>query len=146
MVSEVFIVLMRRLDDAPDDVLPWLYGVARKVMYNQMRSRRRGLAASRRMAREASQEPIQVTEEPSADSGSIPIGRALAMLSERDREVLILVAWDDLTYDQAARSLGCTSVAFAQMLRRARQRVLRNIAELQEDEATCPPREELCGW
>ena len=49
-VSETFLVAWRRLDDVPADPLPWLYGVARRVLANQRRSIYRGSALERRLA------------------------------------------------------------------------------------------------
>jgi hypothetical protein len=49
-VAETFLVAWRRLDDVPDDGLPWLYGVARRVLANQRRSASRGAALERRLA------------------------------------------------------------------------------------------------
>lgn len=48
---------------------------------------------------------------------------ALASLSERDQEVLRLVAWDGLTPAQVAVVLGCTPVAARTRLHRARGRL-----------------------
>jgi RNA polymerase sigma-70 factor (ECF subfamily) len=43
VVAETFLVAWRRLDDVPADALPWLYGVARRVLANQRRSADRGV-------------------------------------------------------------------------------------------------------
>lgn len=48
---------------------------------------------------------------------------ALVHLSEEDREVLMLVAWDDLTHEEASQVLSCSRVAFTKRLARARQRL-----------------------
>ncbi len=42
-VAEVFAVAWRRIDDVPDDemTLPWLYGVARRVVSDHYRSSNR---------------------------------------------------------------------------------------------------------
>ena len=53
------------------------------------------------------------------------LGRALAALSERDREVLLLVAWEDLSPALAARALGVTQAAFRVRLHRSRRRLRR---------------------
>src|SRR5437870_5088069 len=53
VVAETFLVLWRRLDDAPagDQTRPWLYGVARRVLSNARRSeRRRSRLVARLMA------------------------------------------------------------------------------------------------
>lgn len=130
IVSEVFIVLTRRLDDAPVDILPWLYGVARKVLSNQARGKRRRVALARRIEQQESWLHPAGADAPAAETGNEVIGRALSRLSDKDREVLLLVAWDELSYREAAQSLGCTAAAFAQMLRRARLRMAESIERL----------------
>jgi RNA polymerase sigma-70 factor (ECF subfamily) len=47
-LAETFLVAWRRLDDVPDDPLPWLYRVARRVLANQRRSAGSPNAAARR--------------------------------------------------------------------------------------------------
>jgi RNA polymerase sigma-70 factor (ECF subfamily) len=39
--AETFLVAWRRIDAVPDEALPWLYGVARRVLQNQGRRGRR---------------------------------------------------------------------------------------------------------
>ena len=56
---------------------------------------------------------------------------AFAALAETDREVLRLVAWEDLSSEDAAAVLGCSVTAFKVRLHRARRRLLR-IAEAEE--------------
>jgi RNA polymerase sigma factor (sigma-70 family) len=124
VVSEVFIVLTRRLDDAPAEILPWLYGVARKVLGNQMRGKRRRLALEQRIEEQALWSHSADSDAPSAGARNLLIRKALSMLPAKDREALLLVAWDELSYKEAAQSLGCTSMAFAQALRRARRHSL----------------------
>jgi RNA polymerase sigma-70 factor (ECF subfamily) len=48
VVAETFLVAWRRLDDVPADALPWLYGVARRVLANARRSADRGLSKRNR--------------------------------------------------------------------------------------------------
>jgi RNA polymerase sigma-70 factor (ECF subfamily) len=121
VVSETFLVAWRRLDDVPDDALPWLYGVARRVLANQRRSTDRGSALERRLAATAA---IAVSNDPVEHVGEGDLVRAaLARLSERDRETLILVGWHGLSGARAARAAGCTRTAFAVRLHRARARL-----------------------
>ena len=49
VVSEVFLVCWRRLDDVPSPPLPWILGVTRKVLANQRRSRARQRAVTERV-------------------------------------------------------------------------------------------------
>ncbi|MGA2013433.1 MAG: sigma-70 region 4 domain-containing protein [Solirubrobacteraceae bacterium] len=51
------------------------------------------------------------------------LGRALARLPERDREVLLLVAWEGLSTQQAATVLDCSPRTFSMRLHRARRRL-----------------------
>jgi RNA polymerase sigma-70 factor (ECF subfamily) len=117
VVSEVFVVAWRRFADVPSDALPWLLGCARRVIANQRRSASRQRALSVRLAQVR---PVQVSDE--LGSGG-RLRRALSMLSERDREVLMLIAWEDLSAAGAAQVLGCSERAFAMRLHRARRRL-----------------------
>ena len=63
--------------------------------------------------------------------------RCLRALSLRDREALLLVAWEDLTPALAARSLGLSQAAFRVRLHRSRKR-LRRLLEAGERTAAVP--------
>ena len=118
VVAEVFLVAWRRLDEIPDDPVPWLLGVARRVLANM----RRG--ASRKAALEGK---LMAHHHVSALAPSVAdrddrVARCLNSLGEPDREALLLVAWDGLTLVQAARVLGVRSGTFKVRLHRARRR------------------------
>jgi RNA polymerase sigma factor (sigma-70 family) len=134
-VAETFLVAWRRLDDVPGDALPWLYGVARRVMANQRRSAERGLALERRLAGEAA---VPRSDDPGETAGEAEAVRvALGRLSGRDREALMLVAWEGLSGARAARAAGCSRGAFAVRLHRARARLAAELATLDGPET--PP-------
>jgi RNA polymerase sigma factor (sigma-70 family) len=117
VVAETFLVLWRRLNDAPagDETRPWLYGIARRVLSNAHRGeRRRSRLVARLMT--TSSEPSEPS--PSADL----VVRALERLSERDREVLRLAAWEGLGPTEIAVALGCSVNAAKLRLHRARRR------------------------
>src|SRR5262245_46913391 len=110
-------IAWRRLTDVPtDDPRPWLYATARNLV----------LADTRRSS-------VVATGDTGADLAAAqapellefdPVLRvALQSLSTLDREALLLVAWEDLTPTQAARSLGISPVAFRVRLLRARRRI-----------------------
>jgi RNA polymerase sigma-70 factor, ECF subfamily len=124
-VAETFLVAWRRFDDMPDDSLPWLFGVARRVLANQRRSSARGDALERKLAATTPPEHLEesVTE-------SEVVRAALARLSERDREALMLVAWHGLSGKRAARVAGCTRAAFDVRLHRARRRLAAQLKAL----------------
>lgn len=117
VAAEVMTIAWRRLGDVPqDDPRPWLYATARNLV----------LADARRTPALAAGEPVADGEGHGApavlelDPG---LGIALRSLSALDREALLLVAWEDLTPTQAARSLGVSPVAFRVRLLRARRRI-----------------------
>ena len=118
VLSEVFVVAWRRLDDIPTgDPLPWLLACARRVLANQRRGERRRAAVVERLQVQAAavQGPVEPTD------GAL--ARALGSISERDREVLLLVAWEELSAEQAASVLGCSRPTFFVRLHRARRRL-----------------------
>ncbi len=131
VVAETFLVAWRRLDDVPADALPWLYGVARRVLANRRRTADRSAALERRLA---GAEPRIAGHDPSDSAADAEILRiALGRLSEPSREALMLVAWHGLTGARAARAAGCSRAAFAVRLHRARARLA---AELEAQEPT----------
>ena len=110
IVSDVFVVCLRRIDDVPRNALPWLYGVARKTLANARRKRR-----DIPLAPEVSYEP-----EPEGDA---KLATAFAALSDADREILRLVAWEGLSLRDAARVLECSPVAARVRYHRAKTRL-----------------------
>jgi RNA polymerase sigma-70 factor, ECF subfamily len=111
VVADVFVVALRRIDDVPRNALPWLYAVARKTLANERRKRRDVPVA----APEVSYEP-----EPVGDS---QLAAAFAALSDADREILRLVAWEGLSLRDAARVLDCSPVAARVRFHRAKARL-----------------------
>jgi RNA polymerase sigma-70 factor, ECF subfamily len=120
LVAATLEVAWRRLGDVPDaEPLPWLYGVARNLLRNQRRRDRRRDEVVARLAHlrqiPASTDPLEL------DTGLLR--QALAQLSERDQELLKLVAWDGLSPSQVAVVLGCSPAAARTRLNRARGRL-----------------------
>jgi len=117
--AEVFTVAWRRLGRVPaePETLPWLYGVARRVVANQERASRR----RRRLQARAAALPTPPIEAPEA--AGLDVETALMRLSEADREVLRLAAWEELQPGEMAAVLGCSANAAAVRLHRARQRL-----------------------
>ena len=116
IVSETFLVAWRRIDDVPDDERPWLFGVARNARLNLERSRRRQQAVVSRLAAD----PADSTDE--ADGRRETVAAALSSLSERDRELLLLHAWEGLNRREIAAVVGCSVANVSVRLHRARSR------------------------
>ncbi|GAA2501360.1 RNA polymerase sigma factor [Winogradskya humida] len=119
VVASVFLVAWRRLGEVPGDARPWLFGVARRTIANQVRGVRRRDVVDVRMVEDAP----AAGADPQAGAGRVDLVRAWWTLSAADREVLSLVAFDGLTGEQAATVLGCRRSTFAMRLGRARRRL-----------------------
>jgi RNA polymerase sigma-70 factor (ECF subfamily) len=118
LVEETLIVVWRRLDSVPTDAeLPWMLGVARNVLRNARRSK------NRRSAFEASLTPH--TDDASAEEHVIAdatIRDALVALSDDDREIVLLNAWDGLDTHALGTFFAISTNAAAVRLSRAQRR------------------------
>jgi len=120
VVSETFLVAWRRLSAVPETPLPWLLVTARNVVHGRYRAeiRQASLAAElRAWVDEADADVADGVAERSA------VLAALARLSESDRELLTLVAWQGLSNREAAHVVGCSVATFFVRLHRARKRL-----------------------
>ena len=128
VVAETFMVAWQRLDDVPVDPLPWLIGVARNVRLNLLRGERR---RHERDAHCASEDAVpSFAGEVEARAA---LRAALQRLSERDREILLLAAWERLDGQALAAVLGCSRTAAAVRLFRARRRLAAAMAEAEAE-------------
>jgi RNA polymerase sigma factor (sigma-70 family) len=124
IVAEVFLVAWRRLDSVPADPLPWLLGVARKTLANHRRARSRAAALSARIGAS-----LETAAEAAGDHAVL---EALAALDPRDREVLLLIAWEGLRQEEVGIVLGVSRAAVATRLHRARKRLADALAVQEE--------------
>lgn len=118
LMAEVFVVAWRRLAEVPeppDETRAWLLGAARLVLANHRRGavRRNRLAGRLRLAWRPA----------TAENGDGPVRDALDTLGDDDRELLTLIAWEDLTPSQAAAVLGIPPATARKRLERARTRL-----------------------
>jgi RNA polymerase sigma-70 factor (ECF subfamily) len=129
VVAETYLVAWRRIAEVPrgQAARPWLFGVARRVLANFYRGERRRSALADRLRASL----VEVI--PPADTGppaGSDIEAALAGLDENDREILRLVAWEELARDEIALVLGLSRTAVRVRLHRARRRLAARMAEL----------------
>jgi len=125
-------VCWRRLEEVPADPLPWLLGVARNVLGTLRRGEHRRAALRGRLAE------VEV----SAGSELFGIGdgvlaAAMARLSEGDRELLLLTAWEGLSIRQLAVSLGLRPSTARVRLMRARRRLRAALVRVEATSHTC---------
>lgn len=121
VAADVFLVAWRRLDDVPDEPLPWLLVVARHSLANHNRSRRRRGLAEHRLTDRSLLRPEPASTE-HVVTERLAVEQALDQLSEADRELLLLVVWDGLSPTEAATVLGCRPGSIRTRLHRARAR------------------------
>lgn len=125
VAAEVFTIAWRRWDDAPEDVRPWLFGIAKNVLSGQYRSGRR---RDRLGEKARLQPPAEVPDHSDDVAASLDLRAAWSELSEEDREVIALVAWDGLSGAQAAQVLAISRMAYTARLSRARKRLRQHVA------------------
>ncbi|MEE8491899.1 MAG: RNA polymerase sigma factor [Acidimicrobiia bacterium] len=125
VVAETFTVAWRRFDELPpeDRWLPWLYGVARRVLANQRRSATRQDQVTGRLASEGLADGYRVEQ----SGASELVQDQLAQLRVEDQELLRLAAWEELSHDQIATVLGISVNAVGIRLHRARNRLGRRL-------------------
>ena len=127
VVSETFLVAWRRFDELPSEPLPWLIGAARKVLANRRRSDERRVALGVRLrslpdtSRSVDPGDTWTTEE--------RVRAALATLPAGEREVIELVAWEELSPAEVAIVLEIARATVYVRLHRARQRLARMLEE-----------------
>lgn len=122
-MAETFVVAWRRLEEIPKDPIPWLLGVARRVLANQRRSSGRRQALDQRVAM-AGRATGTATSDPAEEvAARMSLDAALTQLSEWEREALLLVVWDGLDNRKAAQVMGCSTTTFTLRLHRARRRL-----------------------
>jgi RNA polymerase sigma factor (sigma-70 family) len=119
LASQTFIVAFERRRDfraESDSARPWLLGIATNLLRNHWRAEQRSLevvAMLEGAAAETEPEP----------SGSPRVAGALATLEREQRDVLLLYAWGELSYEEIARSLQIPVGTVRSRLARARAHV-----------------------
>jgi len=105
------------------DLRAWLFTIMHNVFVNQVRSKRSN--------NEMTMEELPVVAVRATQSDALEIAdveRALRALPDEQREVLLLVSIEQMTYDQASLALGIPIGTVMSRLSRARERMRRLIA------------------
>lgn len=120
VVAETFTVAWRRFEEVPagEKARLWLYGVARRVLANHRRGESR-----RRLRTTRLRDEIAAVGADPVDASAIH--QAFRTLSDDDRELLGLVAWEGLDHSGIAAVLCCSKGAARVRLHRARGRFSR---------------------
>ncbi|MGI8723132.1 MAG: RNA polymerase sigma factor [Geodermatophilaceae bacterium] len=127
VMAETFATAWRRRTDMPADpqeVRPWLFGIARRCLANTARSTARAGRLGARLADSLAGAAIpdpSTFHENRADSRLVH--EALEQLSSEDRELVTLIAWEGLTPAEAGTALGLSAGTARVRLHRARTRL-----------------------
>jgi RNA polymerase sigma factor (sigma-70 family) len=138
VIAETFLAAFwrrGRYDLSRSDARPWLYGIA----VNVIGKHRRGEVRSLRALARTGVDPLTDGEFERADdrvaAGAMrrELAAALAALPAEHREVLLLVAWADLSYEEVGFALGIPIGTVRSRLSRARRRVREELARADRD-------------
>ncbi len=108
------------------DLRAWLFAIMHNVFVNQVRSKRSEI--------EKTMEELPVVAVRATQSDSLEIAdveRSLRELPDEQREVLLLIAIEEMTYDEVSRALAIPIGTVMSRLSRARERMRRLIAGVQ---------------
>lgn len=115
----------RSFRGADASVLAWLYGIAANLVRVNFRTEERRLRAYARAATDVGGDELVNTIEDRLDAKALAPALALALagLSPALREVLVLHAWAELSHQEIAEALDCSTSAVRTRLSRARNRL-----------------------
>lgn len=125
VLAETLLVVWRRLDDVPGDPIPWCYGVARRALANQRRGEQRRLRLVERATAHERSGGSHVSGDPQArvDALDPELTAAIDGLSENEREIVHLWAWERLEPREIADVLDLTPNAVSVALSRAKRKL-----------------------
>jgi RNA polymerase sigma-70 factor (ECF subfamily) len=132
VLAETYLIAWQKLDAIPtgERARLWLFGVARNLLLKGASRRRSRHALVERLAGERLAGELRSahrTHAPVEDEGSSAVRAVLATLPERDREILMLTAWEGLTPKQIAAVVGIPANIVRVRLHRARTRLKRDL-------------------
>ncbi|HZM81983.1 MAG TPA: RNA polymerase sigma factor [Candidatus Limnocylindrales bacterium] len=134
IVADTFLAAFQQrasFDPGRGEVRPWLFGIlTRKLARYHRAEKARYLAFARAAGQGIEANPDErVTETVSAAAMRAPLAAALARLSPGDRDVLLLVAWADCSYEEVAGVLDIPIGTVRSRLNRARRKVRQALGE-----------------
>ncbi|WP_203785108.1 RNA polymerase sigma factor [Paractinoplanes rishiriensis] len=141
VVAETFLAAFQRrtaYDANRPEARPWLFGILTRKLARYRRSER---ADYRALSRSSVDTTIDgpadvVAERVTAHAARAALGAALAGLPARDRDVLLLVAWGELSYEEVAAALGIPVGTVRSRLNRARRKVKESLGGVNPISAT----------
>ncbi|TQS21073.1 RNA polymerase sigma factor [Microbispora hainanensis] len=136
VVSDAFLAAFRRrhrYDPSQPDARPWLYGIAARLIKRHRRVELRFYRALVRTGVDEITEPYADRVDARVSAQQAGLARALAELSPGDREVLLLVAWADMSYEDVAHALDIPIGTVRSRLHRARAKTRQALMAAREE-------------
>jgi RNA polymerase sigma factor (sigma-70 family) len=135
LTAETFLVAFRqrqRYDLSQPDARPWLYGIATNLLHRHRRTEVRQYRALARTGVDPATEPDaeRVVARVAATAASRRLAAVLAKLPAGERDVLLLVAQEELGYADVARALDIPISTVRARLHSARKRLRAKLADL----------------
>jgi len=128
----------RAYDLARPSALPWLYGIASNILRASARHELRELELLARVAVDPLAPSIDTLDRVLRGSVEPALARGLLGLTPEERDVLLLFAWGELSYEEIAEALALPVGTVKSRLSRARDHVRASLeANLDVEEASC---------
>ncbi len=118
-LAETFMIAWEKHDSLPtqlDHARPWLFGVARNVLKRERKRFSRASTATAELARQLHGTQREMPEDD-------PVGAALQQLAPIDREIIEMLAWDQLAPREVAAILELTPNVVRIRAHRARRKL-----------------------
>ena len=133
VVAETFLVAFAKRDRhdlAHPDARPWLYGIATNLVGQHHRDEARQYRMSQATVADPAVDghAARVAADVTAQATRPLLYAALAALPPGDRDVLLLIAWEELTYREVSRALDIPVGTVRSRLHRARAQTRRVLA------------------
>jgi RNA polymerase sigma-70 factor (ECF subfamily) len=133
LVAETFLTAFakrNRYDLGYSDARPWLYGIATNLVGQHGRDEARQYRIRQRAVAEPEvpDHADRVAAGVTAQAMRALLDAALAALPAGDRDVLLLIAWEQLTYQEVSRALAIPAGTVRSRLHRARTKVRQVLA------------------
>jgi RNA polymerase sigma-70 factor (ECF subfamily) len=128
LAAETFVRAFERrssYDTSVEHALPWLFGIAVNLLAHHRRSEARELRALASLAGAA---PTADRNGPDADV-TAQLVAGLERLDDFDRDVVLLYAWGELSYEEVAQALAIPTGTVRSRLNRARRKLREALAD-----------------
>ena len=128
ITSATFVIALRglaRYDQRRPSARPWLYGIAANLIDKHWRQEERALRALARTGHDPVADSWEqgAADRMTAQAVNRELAAALVGLANGDRQVLLLIAWAELTYEEVADALAIPIGTVRSRLHRARRHV-----------------------